>query len=152
MGKFEQMFAMFKKEMCESASRQDQKFKESAERRTEEMRDVFEQPLDEIQQTMLKFQEYYQRRFYQASEITKKNEEQMNLIERNALRTERHLEVTVAQAAQRIEDSFDQKFEDNLTLQQCHVEERLQRFGNEINGSVDLQTRGLSSKIKELAE
>jgi len=53
---------------------------------------------------MLKFQEYYQWRFDQVSNITKKNEEQMNLIERNALRTERHFEVTVAQAAQRIEE------------------------------------------------
>jgi len=75
MGEFEHMLVVFKREM----------------------RDALEQRLDEMQQSMLKFQEYYQRRFDQVSDISKKNEEQMNLIECNALRTERYLEAQAAQ-------------------------------------------------------
>jgi len=65
MSEFVHMFEGLKKEMRESAARQDQKLQELAERHSEEMRDVIERNLDEMQESMLKFQEYY---------ITKKNE------------------------------------------------------------------------------
>jgi len=74
MGEFEQMFAMFKKEMKISAERQDQKLREIAERRAEEMRDIFERHLEEIQNSMLRFKEYY---------IIKKNEETSSTIPTN---------------------------------------------------------------------
>ena len=74
--------------------------------------------------------------------FTKNVEERINSSERSAKRFERHLEVTVAQATQRIEDSVAER--------QRQVEERLNTLGNEVSERIELQSRGLTREIEDL--